>query len=704
MRFSPIPVWKEAPFLRFLIPFAAGILVQWHSKFGEMTGCLGTIISCILLLLFSLKSLTSKFKSYWFSGILLNCSFFFAGIMLAFFKDGSNNPLSIARVYLDGSLIVARFEEPPSEKFKSFKTLASVQAIQTKDFLLFPKSHIIIYLEKDSLINIYRAGKSALAYGTQIVFKKKLQPIQNTGNPGGFDYRRYCSFKKIYYQVYLKAGDYKILPAKNKNSFRQFLYTTRSSIINILRNYIPGDKESGLAEALLIGYTDDLDKNLVQSYSNTGVVHIIAISGLHVGLIYWVLACILDPLKKNRSVRFLKPILIIAGLWMFCFLAGGSPSVLRSAVMFTFIVLSQGISRKISIYNSLAASAFVLLCYNPFWLWDTGFQLSYAAVLSIIIFMKPFYNCLFIQNRILDTVWKLNAVTLSAQVFTIPVCLYYFHQFPNFFLIANLIAVPLSSIILIVELFLCVGILFPVVADKIGWLLYWLIRLMNSCIERIDKLPFSVVDNIQMSFSQLILLYVIIINFSIWILQRKKLAFTGAIAGVFIFGLMRIHSLWIVKNQHKLIVYHIPQHQAIDFIEGSNYLFKGDSDLIEDDFLQRFYLKSSRISNHVTQSDSLANLVHCGGFYVFKSKKIMIIEKPLIKITPDRKIDADIIIISKSPKLGISDIHNIFTCKQIILDASNPGWKIQKWLAECNELNIPCYSVPDKGAFVMIMN
>jgi competence protein ComEC len=170
-------------------------------------------------------------------------------------------------------------------------------------------------------------------------------------------------------------------------------------VISTLKKYIPGDKESGLAEALLIGYKDDLDKNLVQSYSNTGVVHIIAISGLHLGIIYWLLLAVTKPLKQNKKLVWLRLLLTISALWAFTLLAGAQPSVLRSAIMFTIIAIGQLAARKGSIYNTMALSAFVLLCINPFWLWDVGFQLSYTAVLSIVVFFRPVYNWFYLPIK-----------------------------------------------------------------------------------------------------------------------------------------------------------------------------------------------------------------------------------------------------------------------------------------------------------------
>ena len=192
------------------------------------------------------------------------------------------------------------------------------------------------------------------------------------------------------------------------------------------------------------------------------------------------------------------PAITIAGLWLFSLLAGGGPSILRSAVMFTCIVIGESAARKTFIYNSLAASAFILLCINPFWLWDAGFQLSYAAVLSIVIFMKPIYDGFYFKNKLVDNVWKLVAVSLAAQVLTTPVSIFHFHQFPVYFLCTNLLAVPLSGLIVLLEIGLCAVSIMPAVASFTGVVLFRLINLMNSFIEYMEGLPFSLLNNLQL--------------------------------------------------------------------------------------------------------------------------------------------------------------------------------------------------------------
>jgi competence protein ComEC len=695
MHNTRIPIWKEAPFLRLLIPFASGIFAQWHFQWVGIVAHVGLSICTCCMILFSFGNITSQFKRYWIHGFFLNGLLFFAGALLLFIKNGATDPLLVTRLYSARSTVVVRLDEPLSPKLKSYKTIGTLQSIEINDFYNTVHGKIIIYFQKDSPM---------LQYGTQVIFEKSLQPIKNTGNPGSFDYKRHCQFQQIYYQVFLKPGEYRILRARKINALRQFLFNTRKHIVGILRTNIPGAKESGLAEALLIGYKDDLDKDLIQSYNNTGVVHIIAISGLHVGLIYGLLTLLLTPLHYRRKIGWLKPLFIIAGLWLFSLIAGASPSVLRSAVMFSFVVFGKNFSGKVSVYNSLAASAFLLLCYDPYWLWDVGFQLSYAAVLSIIVFMKPVYNWWYIENKILDAIWKLNAVTLSAQILTLPICLYYFHQFPNFFLITNLIAIPLSSIILLGEVLLCSVAILPGLAKMIGWLLYFLIWLMNTFIERIDRLPYSVFKDLQISLLQLLCMYIVIAGLSMWFLKVRVQQSILALAGLFCFGIVRLHSTHRMNNRQKIIVYNIPSYQAIDFIDGKNYFFKGDSILVEDGFLQNFHLHPSRVLQSIVKKDSLPSLFYEGIFFQFTTMRIIIIEKPLPKINYRKKIITDIIIISKNPAISMDDVNAIFSCKQIIFDASNRARQISGWITDCNTLRIPYYSVPDKGAFVMNMN
>jgi len=673
-----------------------GIILQWRLQFAINTWWIILSIAFISLLSFFFIPFFNRYRFAFINGIVACILFFSIGAILAWQKDVRNNKQWLANFYKDKDALIATLDEPPVEKTKSIKANATVSYLLQNGHSIPVKGKIILYFKKDSTLQ--------LAYGSQIIFKKSLQEIKNSGNPGGFDYKRYSLFQGITHQVYLKPDEFEMINDKKEKWFRKFIYSSREKVLTILRTNIKGDKELGLAEALLIGYKDDLEQSLVQSYTNTGVVHIIAISGLHLGLIYWLLALLLNPLRKRKRTRWLRPVLIISGLWLFSLLAGAQPSILRSALMFTCIVLGESLSKKTSIYNTMAVSAFILLCINPYWLWDVGFQLSYAAVLSIIIFMRPIYNWFYIKNKLLDFLWKLNAVTLAAQILTVPLSIYHFHQFPNLFILTNFLAVPLSSAILLGEIFLCVISFIPSLAILVGKLLTWLIWLMNTYIEKIEAIKFSLWDGLQISILQAVLLILFAVGISYWLMEKST---KGLKLGLFVFlGFVALRSYSFVQSiqQQKIIVYNVPQKRAIDFVNGRNYFFVGDSDLLTNDFARNFHLKPSRVLYRIKDVDTLDDLSVDENYMSYRGKRILLLDETISFTPQESKSPVDLLIISKNPKIYMKNLAASLNIKQVVFDGSVPAWKANYWKKDCDSLHIPWHDVTMKGAFVMRVN
>lgn len=628
------------------------------------------------------------------NGIAVSVIFISLGGLLSWYKNIQHDDNWFGRNYSGKDVLVVTLLEDPVEKTKSVKANASVDYLLHGDSVTKTTGTIILYFKKNSSV-------IDLSYGNRLAIDKPLQEIKNSGNPSGFDYKRYSLFQGITHQVYLKENEFEILSGKNKTWLNEFLIASRAKVLSILRTNIKGEKELGLAEALLIGYKDDLDKTLVQSYSNTGVVHVIAISGLHLGLIYWLLNLLFQPLRKRKKLKWLNPVLIIAGLWLFSLLAGAQSSVLRSAVMFTCIVIAQAINRKSSIYNTLSFSAFVLLCINPFWLWDVGFQLSYAAVLSIVIFMQPVYNWLYFPNKNVDFLWKLTAVTIAAQILTTPISIYHFHQFPIYFILTNFLAVPVSSLIVLGEILLCAVSLIPVVALFIGKILYWLIWIMNSYIERIEMLPFSLWDGLQISIPQAILLLITAAGICHWLMEKKKMSFKVGLVALLGFVVLRSISFINANNRKQLIVYNVPQKCAIDLIDGRNYFFVGDTDLLADDFTRNFHIKPSRVLKRLEPAEAPGNFQRQDNFILYKDKRILIINGSFTFSPLEEKMNIDLLLISGNPKLYFKNLVKTFYVKQVVFDGSCPAWRINYWKKDCDSLNIPNHDVSEKGAFVM---
>jgi len=683
---------KKYPFIRLLLPLIAGIVLQWHLQIELLYILFISIVTISLLFIFIFLPVAKKFSLRWLQGCFIIILFAALGSCITYKKNITHQKEWMGNYYRSKDAVIVTLEEPLVEKNNSYKAIASVNAIKEKNVWKNTAGKILVYLQKDSSL-------SKFGYGSQLLINKPLQTITNSGNPGAFDYKRYCLFQDVTHQVFLKQNEFVVLPAKNFHWLQQKLFDIRNATIGTIQKNITGEKEQGVAEALLIGYRNDLDKDLVQAYSNTGVVHIIAISGLHIGMIYALMIFIFSFLKRFKWTNWFKPIIILFVLWAFTLVAGAVPSILRSAVMFSFIIIGQAINRKTNIYNTLAASAFCMLVYDPFMLWDVGFLLSYAAVISIITFMQPVYRWLYFENKILDKIWALTSVTISAQLLTLPIVIFYFHQFPNFFLITNMLVVPLSGIILYGEiLLLCVAFITGL-ASIVGKILYWLIHFMNTFIEHINNFPFSVWNNLQINIFQTWMLYGFMVFICVWLLRRSSALFITSLSFLTAFILSVSVDMINRNQQQKLVVYNVPKQSAIDIIQGAHYYFIGDSILLKDDFLQNFHLKPARNLFHIA-SDTEAK-IYPNNFLRIGNVSVLIIDNAFKNFSSSKKTPVDIIVICKNPTLSIYDLQNEFVCKEIVFDSSNPLWKIERWKKECDSLNLRFHSVPHQGAFVM---
>jgi competence protein ComEC len=533
-------------------------------------------------------------------------------------------------------------------------------------------------------------------YGTRIIIKKELQPIASAGNPGGFDYKNYCLLQGIVYQCFLGKNDMIVLSGNDVSFLKSLIFNIRDKILSVLKQYILSPQEAGIAEALLIGYRDDLDKPLVQAYSNTGVVHIIAISGLHLGMIYQLLLLLL-PLKRNKAALWLKTIIILVVLWAFSLLAGATPSILRSTVMFSFLAVGAPSGKRSDVYNSLITSAFAIFLFDPFAFRDVGFLLSYAAVLSIAVFFKPIKNLLQFENKLLDIIWSANAVTLAAQILTLPIILYFFKQMPVLFFIANLVAVPLSTCILYAELLLLAVSFIPSIAHMVGVATEKMLWFMNDFIFRINDLPYNVIEPININTFQLYLLYGIIAGFAWWLLKKNTGGLIFGLSFCAIFLVIAADKTMERNNQKKLIVYNISKTAAIDLLAGNKIKLIGSVD----DNAYSYNLKPAASFYGASRvSDSLPGIFYAGGWIASAQKKILIVDKSVATSGQAAKIKVDVIIISGNPKLSMASLVQLFDCNEIVFDGSNSYREINRWKKECADLHLQYHSVLESGAFI----
>ena len=669
MLLPTIPVWKQAPFLRLLLPLSGGILLQWYYSFSLLLLYGAGLVIIVFFAVTGLLKGYWLFRYKWTLGVLLTLAFTVLGAWIAHEKNIKHHKKWFGHYYTRGASVFAVLDEPLIEKDRSYKAEASIYAISVKDTITAAEGRIILYFKKDSVL------LKQLEYGSAVTFRTTLRPVLN-------------------------AEDFVTAPRHYGSSFARWLHDSRALLLGILRQYIHGEQEAAIAEALLIGYREDIDRDLTQAYSNTGVVHVIAISGMHLAMIYGLLLVLLRPLQKGRAANLLRGSVILILLWTFALLSGGGASILRSTVMFSFLVVGEYINQRVSVYHTLSASAFLLLCYNPFYLWDVGFQLSYAAVLSIVIFLRPVTSLVYFKNRIVDHIWKLATVTLAAQILTTPLSIYHFHQIPNLFLVSNLLIVPLSGIVLYAELLLCTVAFFKPLAVITGYFVSWMLKAMNEIIDWINALPFAVSNNILLSAVQTMLLYVLIVLIAAWLMQGKKQLLKYALVILLLMVSGRSFEI-LTARANRIIVYNVPRHSAIDLANAGSCTFIGDDTCRNDVFIRNFYINPSRLVYRLDPSVSTGALEKVPPFIYFSGKKLLVLNNTERLPYFDGSLRVDIVILSKNAPFSIARLHAQLDCPQYVFDASNASWKIREWKNECDSLHLRRHSVQDDGAFVL---
>lgn len=686
-----VPVWRKAPFLRLVLPVMVGIIIAAYFSLDESWVFGGSILALVLFIIAHFNALRHPFF-YGVSHFIFWALFAMVAFQLNKVEEKAD---FIGAVYREGDLVAATLTTPLEPKQKSFRSEASISKWDslTKQWKIL-SGGVILYFNKDSL-------PEGLGMGSRIAFKIPLQPIRGSGNPGSFDYQKYAAAKGWFFQVFLQKGEYVIDSVKRSPGMRAWPIAARDHLLATLRRYIPDAQTLGVAEALLTGYRGNMDKELSWEYAGTGVAHIIAISGLHLGMIQAGLFFLLTPLAKVRHGKSIRALLVILLLWVFTFITGAGPSVLRSALMFTILLFGEVIGRKGNSYNSLSASAFMLLLVNPNVLFDVGFQLSYSAVLSIFMFSAPIGRWIQTGNKWIDKTWQLFAVTLAAQILTLPFVVYYFNQFPVYFLLANLVAIPLSWVALNLSLILTLFLFWvPPVATMLGKGIHISIEVMNQCITWIHHLPMSRIENIYLPLPQAIILVVMIAFLSAWFLLRHKGSAVAALAGLLVLIIYR-EMVWQQRNQQrKLIVYNIAGHTAIDIIAGHRVTFWGDPECLTDPNIFRMHIQPARILYQVSDTAILPR--DTTGFQLVKAgeKTLVVLDKE-----PDTRlsasVEADILLLSANIRSKPAWILEKLTCSHIVAGTQLPFYRIPQWQIAADSLHLQLHPVAEKGAFIL---
>ncbi len=666
---------QQIPFLRSTISLAFGVLMG--SIFDVQIPLLLAISTTFFfVLLFINRNYTYRIFNLF--GIGIHLLFIFIGFMI--FEIYNTKP-----AFIENGNYTATILEKPQEKRNSYKSIIKLSTIINDDTLYQTNEKILVYFEKHN-----RATE--LNPGDNIIFSTAPQQIKNYGNPFEFDYKKYLERKKIYRQLYLSKNSWKYAETTSNPTLTILAEQFREKLLEIYRSQKLGKNELEILSALTLGYKRELDPETKRVFSASGAMHILAVSGLHVGIVFWMIALLFGFLRKRKTGRLMFVIFSIVLLWSYAFITGLSPSVMRASTMFTIFVIGENISRKPNSYNSLAASAMFLLLFNPNNLFEVGFQLSYSAVFGILYLQPKLCNLITVNNKFLKFFWTLLTVSIAAQISTFPLTTFYFNQFPIYFWITNLFVIPAIMVLIPLGISLLIVAKIPILSTVISAILQFIIKWCYIILSQIEQFPYSIHET---SVHPIQLIFLLGALFSLYLfLKSYHVKFLNLIL---IFVLIISISSFILQNQTnrttEIIIYNNPENPTIQLIRGKTNFIISEKKL----------KNPSNISNSIKNTNLNLRLNH-PTFYTLNNSvkneflllknRILVFEKKTILFNKnisnfEKSISADFIV---NPEQ-----FNLFE-KQILRNTSviNSKRKIQKEKFGNNHI----YQTSNLGAFI----
>lgn len=704
--------WHQAPFVRLVLPLTSGIIT---AAFIPVTVPYSLLIISVFIAVFLFLSFSSylyfKYIFRWFYGAFLFGLLFILGYYVTISNTEILHPLHYSKIYQEQDKIIAEVIESTIAKEKSLKTVLEVKAVVRERQYINANGKILAYFQKDSI-------SKEIRYGNIILFNAPFTEIPPPGNPAEFNYKRFLSFHCIYHQVFLKRPYYRVLDHSPRHNIAGIADRSRNYLMNVFEKYGIAGNEYSVASALMLGSREEIDKELVQAYASSGALHVLSVSGLHVGVIFMVMTYMLVFLDKVKHGNMIKTILLLTGLWFYAVLTGLSPSVVRAATMFSFVIAGKAGKQNTNIYNILACSAFFLLLIDPFLIMEVGFQLSYLAVLGIV-FIQPRLSRLWepfipgagqIVNWLITQVWLITTVSVAAQLATFALGLLYFHQFPNYFLFSNMVVIPLSTLIIYLGVLLFVISPIEIISGHLAFVFKSCIILMNKSVLYVEKLPFSLLQGISISLWETWFIYLIIILLLAFFVSQSMKYAKLALVILVVLLLYQFFENHFQHNQKKFVVYNISKTTACDFIDGKTSYFLTDTSLINDESRMLFHIRhhwwelgiDKNYYFNFNSPDEIreSNFFLKENFAQFHDKRIVFINEDFSPEKIAGKTKWDYIVISGSPKTTVRELKESFDFSTIIIDASNTLFFTKKLMNQAKEYEMECYAVSQNGAFV----
>ena len=687
----------ETVFVRLLIPFIFGILAFYNMKNLSWQPYLIFTCSLFFFTLVAANIWYLRVRAYRYKPVIkitfYLLSFCVGGLLTLNHKDilATNHYSKIP-----GDFLRIRITDEPQVKNNIIRIKASVKQVIKDKNTRTTYGHLLISIKLDS------GSSLKLAYGDELLIPADFDTVQAAKNPFQFDTKSWLAQQNIYHQTFIPDTNILRTATYTGNPLVGWAIRLRKQQVDIYNKLLEDPEVRALASTLILGYRADLSAETLAAYSKTGTIHALSVSGMHVGLIYLVLQTLLSFMAKRPLGKLLKLMLIMLLIWFYALITGLSPSVLRAVIMLSVYVLSKTFNRQTNSYNILCFSAFCMLIYNPFLLYDVGFQLSYLSVFGLVYLQPKLNNWYHFKIKVLNKLWSALSLSLAAQLATFPLATYYFHQFPVLFLVSNLfILLPMSLIMYLGIILLLTRFYF------LGPPLEYLIKFTNLGLEKIAVLPYSVFAGIWLDRFQLMLLIVSILLITLSLVHyHKKLLLAGVATICLLLG-FRSSDKWSFYKQRTVVFFNLPKGQATAFIQGNQATVL--SNLDSGSAAYKFYLEPLFMHNQISRIVFIDKHqpYHDKQLYIkdhqisFCGKHILLADSCFNRKQLKTHTKAGILLLSENSKVDMHALLSHFPATIVLLDGTNSGFFTTKLQITAKNYAVPSYNLKKLKAYLV---
>lgn len=660
----------EIPFIIFLLPFLAGICTGLYFHPAQLSVYLTAVFLSLGLTFVLLNLAYNRFNVHrfrWAGGLLIHLLLFLAGWISVINYNELNNPRHFSKN--TANYLIIKINNEPKFSNGLLRFTAAVAETVNKNARA-PATGTLLITIKDSLArNLY--------YGDQLLVPANYTKVDPPFNPGEFNYKQYLANQNIFYQSFLYKGQYVPLNINTGNKVVAYALHLRQQLIERLKTNMHDPQAIAVASTLILGYKADLSSEVLQAYSKTGTIHVLSVSGAHVAIIFILLNWALGFLNRRHYGKVIKAIIIILLIWYYSLLSGFSPAVCRAAVMISMIIIGKTYNRYINTLNILAASAFLLLLYNPLLITDVGFQLSYLAVGGLVVLQPVVYQWFTLKNKWADKLWALCSVSVAAQVITFPLSAFYFHQFPVYFLASNLFIIIPVTVIMYSGIAYFMLSWIPVLGKLSGYILEKSILLMNDGLALIENAPYSGISKIWLSGIEYLLLCAIIILLFCFTYYKKAWQLRSFAILIVLLAISISIKRWNALNNNSITFLNLRKHTGIVLKHGNEAIIL--TDLADTDKNYKYsvqpFLDSAKVSNlksfALTQDINAPYVQKRNKLVQFGDKTLLLFDKHLQNVSLQQKLRVDYLYITGNPVADLQFINKNYQYKCLIVGADN---------------------------------